>query len=60
MDKIKWEVGGPQAGGKKVQHIPALRNNPNSSDKEKESVRLWNIMVNALRENGLMKEKGEE
>lgn len=60
MDKIKWEVGGGKSTGEKIQHIPTLRNNPNSTDKEKESVRLWNVMVNTLRENGLMKEKGEE
>lgn len=58
MDEVKWKVGSVSTS-KKIEYIPLMRNNPKSSNEEKESVRLWNLMVNTLRENGLMKEKGE-
>lgn len=52
-----WENGGRFKG--KIEYIPTMRNTPKSTDAEKESVRIWNLMVSTLRENGLMKDKGE-
>lgn len=41
----------------KIPYIPALKNKPNSTESEKESVRLWNLMQSTLYKNGLMEEK---
>ncbi|MCM3703797.1 hypothetical protein [Paenibacillus macerans] len=49
----------PAVNRQKIEYVPTMRNSPKSTDAEKESVRLWNLMVNTLKENGLMKEKGE-
>jgi len=54
--------GNAPSGGSsriKIEYVPTMRNSQKSTDAEKESVRLWNLMVATLRENGLMKEKGE-
>lgn len=60
MSEVKWTIGSVSAqSSKKIEHIPLVKNNPKGTDEEKESVRLWNLMVNTLRENGMMKEKGE-
>ncbi len=60
MKDVKWTVGSLSSRpSQKIEYIPLMKNSPKSSDEEKESVRLWNLMVHTLRENGLMKEKGE-
>jgi hypothetical protein len=43
----------------KIEYIPTMRVSQKSTEAEKESIKLWNLMVTTLRENGLMKEKGE-
>lgn len=64
MEDIKWSVG--KANGKsvspsveKIEYVPLMRNSKDSTDAEKETVRLWNLMNTTLRDHGLMKEKGE-
>ncbi|MGG3454245.1 hypothetical protein [Paenibacillus rhizolycopersici] len=67
MEEIKWTVSSPSGvpvsttvtSTNRIEYIPTMRNSQKSTDAEKESVRLWNLMVATLRENGLMKEKGE-
>ncbi|MNV12919.1 hypothetical protein D3C71_1035440 [compost metagenome] len=60
MDKITWEIGSIKAAsGEPVEYIPLARNSSDSNEAEKEHNRQWNLMVNALRDNHLMKEKGE-
>ncbi|MCM3130948.1 hypothetical protein ACFQ3J_00390 [Paenibacillus provencensis] len=61
MKEIKWSIGslGEQTQKDKIEYVPTMRNNPKATDAERESTRLWNLMVNTLRDNGLMKEKGE-
>lgn len=44
----------------RIEYVPIIRNNPKATEAEKESTRLWNLMVDTLRKNGQMKEKGEE
>jgi len=43
----------------KVEYIELFPVKENATKSEKESIRLWNVMVTALRKNGLMKERGE-
>ena len=61
MQEVTWEVGSVGSGVPvqtgKVEYVPIMRNNPKSTAAEKESVRIWNLMVTTLRDNGLMKEK---
>jgi len=54
--------GSAPSGGSsrsKIEYIPTMRVSQKSTEAEKESIKLWNLMVTTLRENGLMKEKGE-
>jgi len=67
MEEITWTVGsvGTQVPSppsshiqtQQMEYVPIMRNNPKSTAAEKESVRIWNLMVTTLRDNGLMKEK---
>lgn len=57
-DEIKWSVGSLGSGGdQKIQYIPLKRSSDKLSDAEKEENKLWNLMVNTLRNNGLMEDK---
>ncbi|CAI6073650.1 hypothetical protein [Cohnella sp. JJ-181] len=38
-----------------IEHIPTIKASEDGADKE--TVRLWNLMVKTLKENGLMKDK---
>lgn len=41
----------------KIPYVAAQRTNDKMSDSQKEGVRVWNLMVSTLRENGLMEDK---
>lgn len=41
----------------KIQYIPLQRENEKMEEANKEGVRIWNLMVKTLRDNGLMEEK---
>ncbi|WP_157764415.1 hypothetical protein [Paenibacillus riograndensis] len=56
MSEMKWTVG-KMVGSTKIQHIPLQRTNDKMDAAGKEGVKLWNLMVNTLRDNGLMEEK---
>lgn len=47
----------PSTNAKKIPYIPTQRNRDGMTSAEKEGVRLWNLMVTTLRENGLMEDK---
>lgn len=60
----KWQIGGKDAPPAKnvsnVQKIPYValqRANEKMTESQKEGVRVWNAMVNTLREAGLMEDK---
>lgn len=56
--KITWKVSersGSLPAKEKIEHIPAIKVSEDSGDQE--SVRLWNLMVKTLKDNGLMKAK---
>lgn len=59
----KWQIGGKDAPPTKiadVQKIPYValqRANDKMTESQKEGVRVWNAMVNTLREAGLMEDK---
>jgi len=62
--EVTWKLGGvggtvqaPPTQTEQMEYVPIMRNNPKSTAAEKESVRIWNLMVTTLRDNGLMKEK---
>lgn len=65
MEEITWTVGSvgtpvpspSSSPNQQMEYVPTMKNNPKSTPAEKESVRLWNLMVSTLRDNGLMKEK---
>lgn len=64
MEEITWTVGSvgtpvpsPSSSPNQMEYVPIMKNNPKSTPAEKESVRIWNLMVSTLRDNGLMKEK---
>ena len=55
--KTEWVIGSrgePQAK-EQIEHIPMLRAQKDGPDEE--TVRLWNLMVKTLRDNGLMRAK---
>jgi hypothetical protein len=54
--RVGFESGG-QAQKEKIEYIPVTKSPANATDDQKESVRLWNLMVKTIRDNGLMKEK---
>jgi hypothetical protein len=57
-DEIKWSVGSSGGNsGQKIQYIPLKRSSDKLSDVEKEENKLWNLMVNTLRNNGMMEDK---
>ncbi|MBY9081200.1 hypothetical protein KIH86_23925 [Paenibacillus sp. HN-1] len=56
MDQRSTWVGA-DAPSKKIQHIALQRTNDKMDAAAKEGVKLWNLMVNTLRDNGLMEEK---
>jgi len=53
MQKAEWGVPTKE----RVEYIPLTRSSDKMNDEQKESVRLWNLMVKTLRDNGLMEEK---
>lgn len=56
MDQRSTWVGATSSK-KKIQHIPSQRTNDKMDAAAKEGVKLWNLMVNTLRDNGLMEDK---
>lgn len=44
----------------KVPYVPLQRVNDKMPDDQKEGIRLWNMMVNTLRDNGLMDDKPDK
>lgn len=63
-DEVTWTVteasGEVKKVGKqpdKVPYVALQRANDKMSDSQKEGVRVWNLMVNTLRENNLMEDK---
>lgn len=59
VQRSTWDDA-PLREDNRIEYVPIIRNNPKATEAEKESTRLWNLMVDTLRKNGLMKEKGEE
>lgn len=46
-----------QSTRKQIQYVPLQKNSESMNNSEKEGVKVWNLMVNTLREHGLMKDK---
>ncbi len=64
MSNVQWTVGGggeqpSPSASQKILHIPMTRASDKSTDSEKESVRLWNLMRKTLLDNGFMETKEE-
>lgn len=64
MEEITWTITEPSGEvkktGKKVEKIPYValqRTNDKMTESQKEGVRVWNQMVQTLRDAGLMEEK---
>jgi hypothetical protein len=65
MQRTSWSVTEPgqapprkpAAKTEKIPYIPQTRASEKSTDAEKESVRLWNLMRKTLLDNGLMEDK---
>ncbi|MFC3797902.1 hypothetical protein [Cohnella sp. GCM10012308] len=57
MSKITWTLndGSGAAEKEQIEHIPTIKASEDGADKE--TVRLWNLMVKTLKDNGLMKDK---
>ncbi|MFD2330085.1 hypothetical protein ACFSR7_12605 [Cohnella sp. GCM10020058] len=56
MEKAQWEPTSREGKAKEqIEHIPTIKASEDGADKE--TVRLWNLMVKTLKENGLMKDK---
>lgn len=56
MSEVKWTVGRVGDPAEKIEYIQMTRS---TSDNDKESVRMWNLMRKTLLDNGLMREKDE-
>lgn len=56
MSEVKWTVGRVGEPTEKIEYIQMTRS---TSDNDKESVRMWNLMRKTLLDNGLMKDKDE-
>lgn len=64
MSDVQWTVGGgghaaPEPQSNKIPFVALQRSNDKMTDSQKEGVRVWNAMVQALRDNGLMEDKKE-
>lgn len=58
MPELEWKVGTRGGTAKeKIQYIPLQRQSEKMDAAAKEGVKLWNLMVNTLRDNGLMEDK---
>lgn len=63
MDNITWTITEPngnvtvQGNKAKVPYVALQRTNDKMTDSQKEGVRVWNLMVRTLQENGLMEER---
>lgn len=60
MEEVQWTVGRRQDGEdprRKVPYTPKQRTTDSMTDGQKEGVKLWNLMVDVLKENGLMEDK---
>ncbi|MOA67090.1 hypothetical protein D3C78_1941080 [compost metagenome] len=61
MSDVKWTVVEPSGAvtrtSKKIPYVATQRMNDKMDNSQKEGVRVWNLMVNTLRENGLMEDK---
>jgi hypothetical protein len=64
-EEITWTVTESSGEVKKVGNVNKIpyvatqRQNDKMTDSQKEGVRVWNLMVQTLRDNGLMEEKKE-
>lgn len=62
MSDVQWTVteqngSVSRPNAKKVQYVALQRTSDKMDNSQKEGVRVWNEMVQALRDNGLMEEK---
>ncbi|OKP81638.1 hypothetical protein A3842_11205 [Paenibacillus sp. P3E] len=54
--KVGWETGG-SAKEDKIEYVSLQRINDKMSASEKAGVKIWNTMVNWIRDHGGMEEK---
>lgn len=57
MDKITWTVSDSPEPKRKVPYTLKQRVTDSMTDNQKEGVKLWNLMIDVLKENSLMEEK---